>query len=117
MNEGIRSRLRRAVDALCDFEVHTKLWIDGIRTDPEEDSFEDVVLFLVDELATPTADEMLDHILADKEELAAFLSLTSSLESLIPHLDEKMSFQSALRDGVRWRACRDASCKLRALLG
>jgi hypothetical protein len=116
MNEAIRSRLRMAVDSLCDFGAHSDLWIEGTRTDPEEATFEDVVLFVLDELATTRPEELLGHILQDTEELSAFLNLVSALNSLIPALDKNTSFESALSAGPQWQACRDASCRLRLLL-
>lgn len=58
LNEGMRERLRESTAALGDSDLGERLWLRGERQSPSEPTFDDVVLFIVDELATNAPAEL-----------------------------------------------------------
>lgn len=117
VNPHIRSRLRDAVAALCDKALHERLWIRGDRLDDSELTFDDAVLLVVDELATPHPDELVGHVLIDGTELGAFLALTDALNRLLDIIGEHGTYADALNAGALWRSVVEAARSLRDLLG
>jgi len=75
LNPHIRSRLCDAVAALSDEELHERRWLRGVMMNEDEMDFDDAVLLVVDELATPDPRELIGHVLVDERELAAFVAL------------------------------------------
>jgi hypothetical protein len=109
VNPNIRSRLRGAVGALCDDDLHERLWVRGDRRDNSELTFDDAVLLVVDELATPHPDELVGHVLLNGAELKAFVDLTEALNHLLAIIGEHGTYADALKSGAPWRAVmRDA---------
>jgi hypothetical protein len=49
LNESLRQHLVKVVDALTDEELHNRLWLRGDRRGLAEESFEDAVLFAIDQ--------------------------------------------------------------------
>ena len=78
--------------------------------------FDDAVLLVVDELATPDPRELIGHVLVDERELAAFVHLSDALESLITTIGKFGTFQDAVNSGKNWQECLDAAQTLRGLL-
>jgi hypothetical protein len=116
INSHIRSRLRDAVDALTDGELHERLWLRGDRLTADEPTFDDAVLFIIDELATPHPDELIGHVLRDGTELQAFLGLASALDRLMAVIGERGTYADAVKAGAPWRESVDAARSLGSLL-
>jgi hypothetical protein len=109
VNPHIRSRLRDAVGALCDDDLHERLWIRGDRRDNSELTFDDAVLLVIDELATPDPDELVGHVLVNGAELKAFVYLTGALNRLLAIIGQHGTYADALKSGTPWQAVmRDA---------
>lgn len=116
MNKHIRARLSVAVAALCDDELHDRLWLRGVMLSPDELDFDDAVLLVIDELETPDPTELIGHIFADERELAAFLRLSGALESLVAAIGKYGGFEDAVRSGPLWQECVAAARSLKGLL-
>jgi hypothetical protein len=116
INEHIRARLKAAVDALCDDELHQRLWLHGERLSPDELTFDDAVLFVIDELSASDPTELVGHFLMDERELAAFLYLSHALELLVASIGEDGTFADAVTSGSPWQQCVDAARSVQGLL-
>jgi hypothetical protein len=116
ISSHIRSRLRDAVDALTDDELQERLWLRGDRLTADELTFDDAVLFIIDELATPHPDELIDHVLRDETELQAFLGLVSALDRLVTVIGERGTYADAMKAGAPWHESVDAARPLGSLL-
>jgi len=116
VNEAVRARLRDAVDALLNDDLHERLWLRGERRDAAEPTFDDVVLFIVDELATPQPTELVGHVLVDERELDAFVRLAKALERLVSTGDTRLGFADVVHAGPEWQTILKAARDLRDLL-
>jgi len=117
LNVAIRSRLQAAVAALCDRELQERLWVRGERHNAEELTFDDAVLFIIDELATSNPAELVGHVLLDETELEAFLRLSKALEALVDAIGDHGTFADARNSGRVWQECVDAATDLKRRLG
>lgn len=115
INEAIRGRLRQDVDALLDDDLHERLWLRGERRDSDEQTFDDVVLFVLDELATSDPGELVGHVLLDSAELTAFVTLSATLDALVPPGPSTPLYVDAVAS-EEWPACVAAARALRDLL-
>lgn len=113
----MRSRLGRAVDALCDTQLQARLWIGGDRLHPSELGFDDTLLFLVDELKIFDTNELVGAVLVSEAELTAFTELTCAVEQLIEAIGKLGSFKDAQESGVPWSSCVATARQLQSLLG
>lgn len=113
VNTAIRSRLASAIRAILDNELHERLWLQGRRLTPAEESFEDVVLFVIDELATSDPKTLVGHVLLDEGELEAFQRLSGALESLVDSIEPSATFAEVDTAGSIWRECISAASELR----
>lgn len=116
VNPHIRARLREAVAALCDDELHDRLWIHGNRASDRELTFDDAVLFIIDELGTGSPDELVGHLLVDETELPAFLRLSRALEGVVAAIGDRGTFQDAVRLGRPWQDALEAARSLRCAI-
>jgi hypothetical protein len=116
VNPHIRSRLSDAVAALSDEELHERRWLRGVMMNEDEMDFDDAVLLVVDEFATPDPRELIGHVLVDERELAAFVHLSDALERLVTTIGKFGTFQDAVNSGKIWQECLDAAQTLRGLL-
>ncbi len=112
----IRSRLRHAVDALCNEELQVRLWLGGERQSSDELTFDDAVLFVLDELLTADPGELVGHVLNDEEELACFLHLSCTLDKLLTVIGVHGTFEDAVQSGSTWQGCLAAAKTLRGSL-
>jgi hypothetical protein len=103
MNSHVRKRLDDVVTALSNEELHERLWLHGERRSADELTFDDALLFVVDELATDEPDELVGHVLVDEIELTAFLRLSVALEQLASVIGDHGTFQDAVASGQPWR--------------
>jgi hypothetical protein len=108
-----RARLREALDALFDDELHDRLWVHGNRANDREENFDDVVLFIIDELATGSPDELVGYVLVDEAELRTFLRLSRALEGVVDVIGNRGTYQDAVRSGRPWQAVLEAARSLR----
>ena len=115
INEAIRDRRRQAVDALLDDDLRERLWLRGERRDSHEQTFDDVVLFVLDELATSDPKELVGRVLLDGVELSAFLTLTATLDALVPAAPGTPLYADAVAS-EKWLDCLAAARTLRDLL-
>jgi hypothetical protein len=106
-----------AVDALCDPELQNRLWLRGERLSADEPSFDDAVLFVVDQLQTSDPAVLVGHVLRDETELDRFSSLVRSLDQLVDLIGPGASFKDALNSGSPWTDSAAAARDLRAALG
>ena len=113
----MRSRLRRAVDTLCDPEVQERLWIAGESIHPFETGFDDTLLFLVDELEMFEPAELVGTVLETDAELTAFNALTDAVRHLIEVIGKLGSFKDAQGSGVVWTSCVAAARELHVQMG
>jgi hypothetical protein len=116
INPHIRARLRDATAAICDQELHERLWLRGDRATDSEMTFDDAVLVVIDELATPQPEELVGHVLATDTELAAFLRLSKVLNELVDTIGDHGTYADALKAGASWHAVEGAARSLEALL-
>jgi len=105
LNEAIRERLRESVAAICDADLRERLWLRGERKNADEPTFDDVVLFIVDELATSNPTELVGHALLDDRELAAFLALSAALDELVEATGDRLTYENAVATGALWQNC------------
>jgi hypothetical protein len=112
----MRSRLRQAVDALCDVDLQERLWVRGERKTRSEPGFDDTLLFLVDELEMYEVTELVGAVLMDVAELTAFTALTLAVEAVIDATGKLGSFQDAEASGVPWTTCVEMARALQLLL-
>ena len=112
MNAAIRSRLREAVAALSDEELHDRLWLRGERMNSNELTFDDAVLLIIDELSSADPVELIGHVLKNDEELALFLRLSSCLERLVAVIGIHGTYDDAIQSGSVWQDCVVASMTL-----
>jgi hypothetical protein len=117
VNPHARARLREALDALFDEELHDRLWVHGNPANDQEQDFDDVVLFIIDELATGSPDELVGYVLIDEAELRAFLLLSRTLEELVDVIGNRGTYQDAVRSGQPWQAALEAARSLRCQIG
>jgi len=117
LNVAIRSRLKAAVAALCNRELQERLWLRGERHNAEELTFDDAVLFIIDELATSNPADLVGHVLLDDSELEAFLRLSKALEALVDAIGDRGTFLDARNSGQVWQRCVDAAADLKHRLG
>ena len=97
-------------------KLHQRLWLRGERRSPTEIAFDDAVLLVIDELATPNPSELTGHILIDEHELAAFLRPSTALDKLITLIGDRGTFEDAVKSGPAWDECLTAARSLRSLL-
>lgn len=117
VNEAIRERLRESVTALCDGDLRERLWLRGERQSPTEPTFDDVVLFVVDELATREPTELVGHVLLDDRELTAFLTLSAALDELLTATGGQLNFQAVSSSRAPWHKVLAAATALDNVLG
>jgi len=103
VNQHIRSRLRGAVGALFDDDLHERLWVRGDRRGNGELTFDDAILLVVDEFATPHPAELVGHVLVNGAELKAFVDLTEALNRLLAVIGEHGTYADALKSGAPWQ--------------
>ena len=116
MNQYIRSRLRSAVDALCDEELQERLWVRGERESNSELTFDDAVLLVIDELATTRPSDLVGHVLVDDAELLAFLRLSTSLDALVAVIGDRGTYEDAVATGLPWQEVLAAAQSLRTII-
>jgi hypothetical protein len=116
MNDHIRARLSVAAAALCDDQLHDRLWLRGARLSPDELNFDDAVLVVIDELEMLDPTIRIDDIFVDEWELAAFVRLSGALESLVAAIGKYGGFEDAVRSGPLWQECVVAARSLKGLL-
>jgi len=105
----MRARLRKAVDALCDTDRQERFWLRPEWRSPSEldafDSFNDTLLFVVDEMDMSERPDLVGDVLVDESELSAFRALVSAIESLIAAIGTLGEFADALASGTPWESC------------
>jgi hypothetical protein len=116
MNRHIRKRLYDAVTALVDEELHERLWLHGERQSGDELTFDDALLFVIDQLSTDDPSELIGHMLVDQAELETFLRLSIALERVASIIGDRGTFQDAVASGEPWRHAVAAAESLRRQL-
>jgi hypothetical protein len=116
VNPHARARLREALDALFDDELHDRIWVHGNRADDREQDFEDVVLLIIDELEIGGPGELMGYVLVDEAELRTFARLSQALEELVAVIGNPWTYQDAVRSGLPWQAVLEAARSLRCQL-
>lgn len=100
----MRLRLRQAVDALCDQDLHERLWDRGERSSSSELGFNDTILFLADEMEMFPPADLVGDVLTDDRELKALVDLRDALNRLLTTIGERGTYVDALRSGAPWHA-------------
>jgi hypothetical protein len=100
----MRLRLQQTVDALCNRDLHERLWLRGERASSSELGFNDTLLFLTDEMEMFAPADLVGDVLLDDCELTAFQNLTSAVETLIGAIGQHGSFADAIGSGGAWES-------------
>lgn len=117
LDAHLRDQLREAVDALLDDALHERLWIRGQRRSSRELSFDDAILFIIDQLKTDEPHDLVGHILRDDGELGAFTRLSKALDTLVRRIGPGGTYRDAVGLGGPWQEVRLAAEALDDALG
>lgn len=88
----------------------------GQRNNDHEQSFEDAILVVIDQLETTDPSEPVGHVLRDQKEVVRFSRLAAALNKLVDVIGPHGTFEDALSVGEPWAECVAAARSLRALL-
>ena len=88
----------------------------GQRNNEYEQSFDDAILVVIDQLETSNPSELVGYVLRDQGKLERFLRLAAALNKLVDLIGPHGTFEDALSTGEPWAECVAAARSLRALL-
>jgi hypothetical protein len=115
-NLDLRDQLREAVSALCDDELQARLWMRGERLNDDEQTFDDALLFVMDQLETEDPAVFVGGMLVDDVELQAFVGLSRALDELLAVIGPNGTFADAVASGAPWQAVPPSARTLKTLL-